>query len=243
MRVKRKDFAMLRHLLTNRLMIVTAFLVLFPCSAHADDAASPTTANLEVIGRAAIQVTPDVARIAFTVETNARQASEAVSSNAQKTETLLTALRKIMGPEDKVQTTRFNLQPVYDKDDRLRPSGYRVGNRITVDTMQMDKIGDLIDAAAASNAGQISNLQFRSTQEAAHRLEAAVLAVEQARSDAEKLARAAVVVLGPVLRIRYAPQGAPGVFFEKAAMAMSRTPIEVGDLTIEAEVSMVFEIN
>jgi uncharacterized protein YggE len=109
--------------------------------------------------------------------------------------------------------------------------------------MQMDKIGDLIDAAAASNAGQISNLQFRSTHEAAHRLEAAVLAVEQARADAEKLARAAVVVLGPVLRIRYASQNAPGVFFEKATMAMSRTPIEVGDLTIEAEVSMVFQIN
>lgn len=231
------------HLRTNLVMIVTAFLVLFPCNGHADDAAPPTTATLEVIGRAAVQVTPDVAQIAFTVETNARQASEAVSSNAQRTETLLTALRKIMGPEDKLQTTHFNLQPVYDKDDRLRPSGYQVGNRVTVDTMQMDRIGDLIDAAAASNAGQISNLQFRSTLEAAHRLEAAVLAVEQARADAEKLARAAVVVLGPVRRIRYAPPNAPGVFFEKATLAMSRTPIEVGDLTIAAEVSMVFEIN
>lgn len=234
---------MLRHSRTTLLMIVTAFLVLFPWMAHADDAAPQTTATLEVIGRAAIQVSPDLARIAFTVETSARQASEAVSSNAQKTETLLTALRRIMGPEDKLQTTRFNLQPVYDKDDRLRPSGYQVGNRVTVDTMQMDKIGDLIDAAAASNAGQISNLQFHTTREAAHRLEAAVLAVEQARTEAEKLARAAVVVLGPVLRIRYAPQNAPGVFFEKTTMAMSRTPIEVGDLTIEAEVSMVFEIN
>lgn len=234
---------MLRHSRTTLLMIVTAFLVLFPWMAHADDAAPQTTATLEVIGRAAIQVSPDLARIAFTVETSAPQASEAVSSNAQKTETLLTALRRIMGPEDKLQTTRFNLQPVYDKDDRLRPSGYQVGNRVTVDTMQMDKIGDLIDAAAASNAGQISNLQFHTTREAAHRLEAAVLAVEQARTEAEKLARAAVVVLGPVLRIRYAPQNAPGVFFEKTTMAMSRTPIEVGDLTIEAEVSMVFEIN
>ena len=234
---------MLRHSRTTLLMIVTAFLVLFPCMAHADDAAPQTTATLEVIGRAAIQVSPDLARIAFTVETSAPQASEAVSSNAQKTETLLTALRRIMGPEDKLQTTRFNLQPVYDKDDRLRPSGYQVGNRVTVDTMQMDKIGDLIDAAAASNAGQISNLQFHTTREAAHRLEAAVLAVEQARAEAEKLARAAVVVLGPVLRIRYAHQNAPGVFFEKTTMAMSRTPIEVGDLTIEAEVSMVFEIN
>lgn len=233
---------MLRHSLTHLYILVTAFLVLLPWNARADDPVPQTTATLEVMGRAAIQVQPDIARIAFTVETNARQASEAVSGNAQKTETLLKALRKIMGPEDKLQTTRFNLQPVYDKNDRLRPSGYRVGNRVTVETLQMEKIGDLIDAAAASNAGQISNLQFRTTREADYRLEAAVLAVAQARADALKLAHAAVVVLGPVLRIRYAPQGAPAVFYEKATMAMSRTPIEIGDLSIEAEVSMVFEI-
>jgi uncharacterized protein len=233
---------MLRHSLTNLAIIVTSFLVLFPGNASADDSASKSMATIEVIGRAAIQVKPDIAQIAFTVETNARQASEAVSVNAQKTEALLTALGKIMGPEDKLQTTHFNLQPVYDKNDRLRPSGYRVSNRVTVDTIQMDKIGDFIDLAAVSDAGQINNLQFRTTREAVHRSEAAVLAVDQARADAQKLAHAAVVVLGPVLRIRYAPQGATGVFHEKAAMAMSRTPIEIGDLTIKAEVSMVFEI-
>ena len=234
---------MRRHSLTNLFLLMTAFLMVLPCKISADEPVPPTIATIEVIGRAAILVKPDAALIAFTVETNARQASEAVSGNAQQTEKLLDALRKIMGPEDKLQTTSFNLQPVFEKDDRLRPSGYRVGNRVTIDTIQMEKIGDFIDAAAASGAGKISNLQFRTTREAEYRSEAALLAVGQARANAQKLAHAAVVALGRVLRIRYTPHQAPGVFYEKAALAMSRTPIEIGDLTIEAEVSMVFEIN
>lgn len=233
---------MRNHPLVYWLIVVMAFLVVLPGNVRASDPVPPTTATIEVIGQAAVSVTPDLALIAFAVETNARQASEAVSGNAQQTETLLEALRKIMGPEDKLQTTRFNLQPVYAKDDRLRPSGYRVGNRVTLETVQMGKIGAFIDAATASGAGRINSLQFRTAREAEHRSEAAALAVVQARVDAQTLANAAVVALGRVLQIRYTPLGVPGVYHEKAAVAMSRTPIEIGDLSIEAQVTMVFEI-
>jgi uncharacterized protein YggE len=242
MLMKRKDITMRMPFMSHLFILVTAFLVWLPGNLSADDLAPQTNATLEVIGHAAILVEPDVALIAFTVETNAREASKAVSGNAQKTETLLNALRKTMGPEDKLQTTSFNLQPIYDKDDRLQPSGYRVGNRVTLETIQMEKIGDFIDAAAATGAGKISNLQFRTTREENHRSEAAALAVGQARVNAQKLAQAAGVVIGRVLQLRYAPQGGPGVFYEKATLAMSRTPIEIGDLSIEAEVTMVFEI-
>jgi hypothetical protein len=200
-------------------------------------------ATLEITGRAAVVVKPDMALMAFTVETNARQAAEAVAGNAQKTETLLQALRQIMGPEDKLQTAGFNLQPVYDKTDRLRPTGYRVGNRVTLETRQMDQIGAFVDQAAESGAGNIGSLQFRTSREAHHQAEAAVRAVGQARSDAQKLAQAAGLTLERVLEIRYAPQGPPGVFRERASLAVGRTPVEIGDLTIEAQVTMLFAID
>ena len=65
----------------------------------------------------------------------------------------------------------------------------------------------------------------------------------QARIEGQKLAQAAGVRIVRVLQIRYTPQGLPGIFYEKAALAASRTPIEIGDLTIDAEVVMVFEID
>jgi uncharacterized protein YggE len=202
----------------------------------------PAPATLEVAGRASVVVQPDMALLAFTVETNARQAQDALAGNAQKTEMLIAALRKTMGDEDRLQTASFNLQPVYEKDDRLRPSGYRVSNRVSLETIQMGKIGQFIDQAAGAGAGMISSLQFRSSREAEYRTEAAVLAVGQARVEAQKLAQAAGVRITRVSQIRYTPQGLPGIFYEKAALAARRTPIEIGDLTIDAEVSMVFEI-
>lgn len=204
--------------------------------------ANDTPATLEVIGRADVTVQPDIALVAFAVETNAREAARATAENARKTEALLKVLRPIMGSNDKLQTTGYNLQPVYDKNDRRRPSGYRASNRVALKTVQLEKIGDFIDQGAASGAAQISRLQFSTARLSEHRTQAAVLAVDKARSNAEKLARAAGVALKRVMRIRYAPPAPPGVFRERAALAMGPTPIEIGDLTIEAEVTMVFEI-
>ena len=237
-----------RYLLARAIVLTLAAQMLLAGYAIAENAIAPATvkpspATLEVAGRASVVVQPDMALLAFTVETNARQAEEAVAGNSQKTEELIAGLRKIMSDEDTLQTANFSLQPVYEKDARLRPSGYRVSNRVSLETFQMGKIGQFIDQAAAAGAGTISSLQFRSSREAAHRADAAVLAVGQARIEGQKLAQAAGVRIVRVLQIRYTPQGLPGIFYEKAALAASRTPIEIGDLTIDAEVVMVFEID
>ena len=238
---------MRRFLSNTMLILMLAALVALPAYANPEDPAAqtvarPDPATLEVAGRASVMVQPNMALLAFTVETNAREAQEAVTGNAQKAEKLMAALRKIMHDEDRLQTASFNLQAVYEKDNRLHPSGYRVSNRVSIETTQMEKIGQFIDQAAEAGAGMISSLQFRSSHEGEYRTQAAVLAVGQARLEAQKLAQAAGVRVIRVKQIRYAPQGLPGIFYEKAALAASRTPIEIGDLTIEAEVTMVFEI-
>jgi len=238
---------MRRFLLSTIVILMLAVQLVVPACAIGEDStievsAKPAPATLEVAGRASLVVQPDMALLAFTVETNARQAQDAVAGNAQKTETLITALRKIMVDEDRLQTANFNLQPVYEKGDHLRPTGYRVSNRVSLETTQMEKIGQFIDQAAGAGAGLINSLQFRSSREAEHRTEAAVLAVGQARIEGQKLAQAAGVRITRIKQIRYTPQGMPGIFYEKATLAASRTPIEIGDLTIEAEVTIVFEI-
>jgi uncharacterized protein YggE len=230
---------MITMMLTVQL-VLPAYAIEEAPAAQADTQPAPST--IEVAGRASVLTQPDMALITFTVETSARQAQEAVAENAQKAEALMAALRKIMGDEDRLQTANFNLQPVYEKNDRLRPSGYRVSNRVSLETIQLGKIGQFIDQAAGAGAGMINSLRFRSSREAQYRTEAAVLAVSQARVDAQKLAQAAGVRITRVKQIRYIPQGLPGIFYEKATLAASRTPIEIGDLTIDAEVSMVFEI-
>lgn len=227
----------------KNLIFSAALLILCLGIAPLAGAAEQMPPQLEVVGRGAVYAKPDIAVLSFAVETNRSRAADAVTENAQKADTLLKALKGLMGKEDKIQTSGYRVYPVYDKSDRLRPSGYRVSNRVVVETRQIENVGDFIDAAASAGAGSMGSLHFRSSQEAEYRSQAAAQAVGQARQTAETLSKAAGVSIKSIRQIRYMPQGRPGAgFMAEAAVARVQTPIEPGELTIEAEVTMVFDI-
>lgn len=221
------------------LAILLAGLAVFSQAAAEQE---PAPATIEVLGKAAVQAQPNIAVIAFAAESSRARAGEAVKENARQAEALLGALRPLLGPEDKLQTSRYNLHPIYDKGSHLKPSGYRVVNQVVVHTRLVDKVGDFVDAATAAGAGGIGSLQFQTDKAAEHSRQAAALAVEQARKNAEELAQAAGVAVKRVLQIRYTPQRPAVRLMAEAAVARAQTPIEPGELTIEAEVIMVFEI-
>ncbi len=216
-------------------MLIVAALPL-----QAADPAAPAT--LAVTGRASLSVQPDTAIISFSVESNARNAGEAIEANANQADRLLKALKPRLGPKDRLKTSRFHLQPLYWKEERLRSSGYRVSNRVVLETRQTDKVGTFIDEAARAGISRIGQLRFQTSEATAFSRQAAAMAVGQARITAEKLAEAAGVSIRRVLEIRYADTARPVPLRAEVALARNPTPIEVGDLTIEASVSVVYEI-
>lgn len=227
----------------NRMIFFAAVLVLSSGVMHLAGAVEQASSQLEVVGSGAVYAKPDIAVLSFAVESNRRSATEAVTENAKKADLLLQALKDLMGERDKIQTSGYSVSPVYDRDNRLRPSGYRVSNQVVVETRQIDRVGSFIDAAANAEAGRMGSLQFRTSQEADYLEQAAVKAVNQAQQTAEALAQAAGVSITGIHQIRYLPQGQPMVrFMAEAAMDRAQTPIEPGELTLTAEVTMVFEI-
>lgn len=201
-------------------------------------------ATLEVVGRARVTVEANMAVLSFRVVANARTASEAVKKNAQKSQALLDQLRRQMGPEDQINTTRFNLQPVYEKSDRYRPEGYRVENQVTLKTRQLDRVGAFIDKAVDAGADQIGQLSFSSDKEMEARILAREKAVENARQQARELAAAAEVGLVRALKIRELDRGGPAPIRMAMEAGSSRapTPILPGELEIEAAVEIVYEV-
>lgn len=227
----------------NTCIVSAAALILCLGIASTAGAAEQTPSELEVVGSGVVYADPDIAVLAFAVESNRRSAADAVAENAKKADALLKALKDLMEEQDKIQTSGYSVSPVYDRDNRLRPSGYRVSNQVVVETRQIDKVGAFIDAAANAEAGSMGSLQFRSSQEADHLRQAAIQAVNQARETAEALAQTAGVTIQGIRQIRYIPQGQPVArFMAEAAMARAQTPIEPGELTVQAEVTMVFAI-
>ena len=76
--------------------ILASILVVLACApltGAAEQESKPST--IEVVGRAKIMVKPNQATITFAVETTAAKAQQAATENAERTASLLNALKRI----------------------------------------------------------------------------------------------------------------------------------------------------
>jgi uncharacterized protein YggE len=203
----------------------------------------PQASTIEVVGKARVMTMPNVVTVTFAVETNSTRAQQAVRGNAKQTETVLSALKAIGGDNIKIRTSGFSLTPVYDKEDRFQPRGYRVTNTVIVETKEINQVGTFIDEAAKAGVSRIGSLTFSSDAEEKLRKEAAVQAVNQAKDIAADLARAGGLTIKKIVKLSYTPRGPAPLLRMEATAAAARTPIEVGEIPLEETVHVIFEAN
>ena len=203
----------------------------------------PQASTIEVVGKARVMTMPNVATVTFAVETNSTKAQQAVRENAKQTDELLNALKDVGGQKIKIRTSGFTLTPVYDKDNRFQPRGYRVTNTVIVETKEIDQVGTFIDEASKAGVSRIGSLTFSTDGEEKLRKEAAVQAVNNAKDIAADLAKAAGLAIKRIVKLSYTPRGPAPLLRMEAMSAAARTPIEVGEITLEETVAVIFETN
>ena len=109
--------------------LVMALCILFSCSlVQAQD-----LRTISVDGSSTIKVAPDKATISISIENTAKDAKLASAQNAQIMQNIQSAILGLAITKDKMQTTNYNLYPVYNTKDNSREIiGYNVSNEITV---------------------------------------------------------------------------------------------------------------
>jgi uncharacterized protein YggE len=215
-----------------------AFLVL--PAFGADSSTSPT---IEITGKASITTVPNMVTILFAVETELPKASDAVRSNAEKTEKILNVLRKVSDQETRIKTSGYGLFPVYEKEGTTRTGLYRVRNSVIVESRDLDKVGAFVDQAAEAGVSRIANLTFGTDRAEELIKEAAAQALKNAMRDAEALAKVAGVSIKRIAKITYDPRENIPVRAMLEAAAPVPTPILVGEIQVQASVQLVFELN
>lgn len=206
--------------------------------------------TLSVNGRGEARAEADVAYLRLSVETMAKSASQAVKENAEKTNKVMETIKDRLGEEDKVSTAGYSLSPVYEYNNQTNKSefkGYRASNQIVVEAHNLNDIGKIIDSTTEAGLNKIEGLSFDTTKRADYRREALSAAVEDARTTAETVAKAAGVSIKKILQLSPSYDYPTPVYrdyaFSKTAVAESApTPIEPGDITVTASVNIVFEI-
>jgi len=215
---------------------------------------SSTDKVIHAQGSGNIIGTPDRAQVTLSVQTENADVKVAQEENAAKMTKVIDALVASGIPRDALKTTGYNIYTVYDDSSKgiLDPKvkSYRVTNTLTITLHDVSKTGEVIDLAVANGANQADSIQFMlsDAQALLLRNEALKKAVANARADAEAVAGAmGVNITGtgtveiyqgytPVVYSNYA-QDAAGARMEKAA---TTTPIQSGDITVNAQVSVTY---
>ena len=204
--------------------------------------------TLSVTGSGKTTLTPDIAYISIGVHTENKNATEAIASNTTESQKVAQALKTFgIDPKD-IQTNNFSVYPRQDYDQNGKPTDlvFVVDNTVYVTVRDIESVGDVIDAAVQAGANTISGIQFDVADKSAAMAQAREAAIADAEQQANGLAKAAGVTLGPVQTISSSNSypipymdRAGGVAMEAAAASV---PISPGQMTITVDVNVTYQI-
>lgn len=229
-----------------KLSILFLALLTSVCS-FAQQPEKPRTVSVR--GEGITATSPDQVRLSVQVSAQASTASAAMRSASGKTQEILSVL-KSMGVEEKnIQTSRVSVSPTYDYSKQIQPPpiiGYNSSNDFSVlfKGKLMEKAGEFMDKAVSAGATGFGGLQYEASRQRELERDALTKAAADARSRAEVLAKELSSKLGQVLTISESvDRPGPMPMVRMASMdASSAAPVMSGELSIRAEVNVMFEL-
>jgi len=260
MTIETYSVSMRRLSVTYATAVILVLLLLFSVvPVHAAGENEAKEPLIHVSGSGTIKAAPDRVEIDLTVVTKNPDVKAAQKENARKMETVMSALRdpskgNLSGRE--IGTTSYSISEVYYPDDALKAKYgegvtiYEVSNTISIETAQIDRVGDIIDLAVSAGANSVSSLRFTLSQEktAELRADALAIAVKKAETDAKTVVSVLGKTIGDIWEITIDEGYKPPIYYNQDSRsnqmlaAAPKTPIEPGSVEVSARVSVTYKI-
>lgn len=204
---------------------------------------------VSVSGTGEMKVKPDMATVSTGVTSEAATAKAALAKNNIAMNAVMKTLKDAGIDEDDIQTSGFNVSPLYAQPQPGQTSGpqissYQVSNQVTVRIRNLSKLGTTLDALVQAGSNQISGITFDLNDPAAATNEARRKAIADARAKAELYASAAGASVGNAIQIsEVSVTPVMPVRYRMAEMASdSSVPIAAGQNTLTATITVTFEM-
>ncbi|MEW6722923.1 MAG: SIMPL domain-containing protein [Candidatus Micrarchaeota archaeon] len=234
-----------------------------PSSPNVYVSSTPPEHAISVSASASTKVAPDLLNIQLRVQTESTVAKTAQEDNAEVAADLRSKLEGLGVKAEDIQTTSYSVDPVYDSDYVCEQGGirchyestlkgYRVTHGISVKLTELDKGGDVIDAAGTAGTNQtfVDYVQFTLKDETRRSIEKSLLqnASAEAKSKAQGIASGLGVSVGKVLSasesFSYPVYYKSYDFMAGAMEAAPSVPTQLspGQVDVSATVSTSFEV-
>jgi uncharacterized protein len=231
--------------------ILLSSLVFFTASSALAQTQPPIVSPLQPAvvthGQATVTARPDRAFVTIAAESRSRNSADAQKQNATAMTAVLQKIEQAGVPKEAVRTIGYELHPEFDYvNGRQTFRTYLARNTVEVRLDDIDRVGVVIDAAAAGGATTITGIRFDVRDRAALERDALRQAVADARARAEAAAAGAGATIDRIVRIEEG--GAlepPRPMMRMAAQAAERdvsTPVEPSTIEIRARVTLTVSI-
>ncbi|ODS24233.1 hypothetical protein AB835_04995 [Candidatus Endobugula sertula] len=227
----------------------------------ADKHSKMELATLLVRGEAQLTVPPDQVSVVLGVTTESTSTKKAMADNAKNMHAIINGL-KILGLKDgELHTQHFRVEPIWSRrpnnaGNQWRPHivAYRIHNNLQITTQNIDWVGDIIEVATTSGANQVNSIRFSLSNPREYRERAIILAMQNAKADATTLAEASGNRIRRTLSLQL-DNAAAAIVHADVAQAKHRSrlesfapadmapPINPGDITVSASVSVTYELS
>ena len=222
--------------------LVMALCILFSCSlVQAQD-----LRTISVDGSSTIKVTPDKVTISISIENTAKDAKLASAQNAQIMQNIQSAILGLAITKDKMQTTNYNLYPVYNTKDNSREIiGYSVSNEITVTIDNIDMVGTVIDTAINAGASNVNSIEFGLKDSQVYKDKVLQQAIADAKRKAQVVANSLEKSIVNVVSVNTGStyieaKNFNNAMYMRAADATGATsPIQSGDISVRECISCI----
>lgn len=220
-----------------------AFILLLT-AAVALPAQTQSAGTIQATGNASLSVNPDQASIDVSVITQGATAQQAAQQNATQTNSVIGALKQVLGSSGTIQTVSYSVYPTYSSTpgQSNKLIGYTASNTVRATTTDLTLPGPLIDAANQAGAGSVSNLSFSLQNPEPYEEQALTAAAKQAQAHAAAIAAGLGVKAGGIVSAQEGSQAVPVVLTGIAAGGTS-TPIQSGPVTVSANVTITVQLS
>lgn len=209
--------------------------------------------TIAVSGQAEVQAEPDQAIVTLGVEARKPRLEDARAEVTKTVDAVLKLTRDLKIDQKFVRATRINVQPEYNWDNAARERnliGYFVSRQVEVDLRDLEKLGTLLEKSTDLGVNQLGDPRLESSKRRDLEREALAKAVQDARLNAEAVAKAAGAKLGAARTISassgFVPVPMATRMFKTSAMAAegadASQTYQSGQMTFNGNVQVEYDL-
>ncbi len=229
--------------------------------------------QITVSGEGKVFAKPDIAVINLGVTTTAATVADVTKNNTTKMNAVIQALKNLKIDEKDIQTTNYNLTPVYSNTTTVVPlpatpsgvvynlpmipvqnstklTGYTLEQDVEVKIRDFTKIGDVLAQATAQGSNVVGDLQFSIDNPEQFQEQARAKAIADGKSNANNLAKESGVSLGKLINVYEGYNPSPVIYNSAKEMSVGAAQsapvvptVQPGQEEIDVTVNLTYQVN